>query len=424
MHWIFKCLILFSGICLAIIAGKVSFYFLSDTWQLCISTWLWSWRTWSLYKFLNIFLQASIGIALFIMANWTYRQKRDSEFIVNYVVSQDGCKTEWDEYTRKNSFAASLFGAGTKSRMPFIAKIYIHNKKNKTEVIERIFLEISRKIIIPIATYENKPLIVEKFSHVTESLKPVSYYHAENDCQNPFIVEDSKDGYDLLYNKKNRIIIQTDERLVFVKPNIEHKNPKFKKYTNFKLMRKHWIGGTILSQDITNIIAIPLEGRLPNEEFITYSSIPHFKMATEELDKAKEFGLQFISVENQEWRANYYFINEEGELFFSPVSPSWNKNFMEEYKSFLKNQGGCKDINKNAHGLVKYWENKGIHTGIKGKKGIGYGKQNPPQTLSSILTEKTKRQRFLSSLKKTLSSIGKLARCIKFFSFRRSSKEN
>ena len=286
-----------------------------------------------------------------------------------------------------------MFGVGAKSRMPFVSKIYIRNKKNKPESIEKIFLEFPNKIIIPIAIYDNKPLLIKPFDHVVDSLNTASYYHTGDDHTNPYIIanysDEYMDGISFLYDKKNRIIIQTQERLIFVKPNIEHKKFNFKNSTMLEAKTNYGERGTILSHNIKEFTIMKISKRPSYKEFLGTCEPSAIQSITNELDEAEEFGVQFnLRREGNGYRsANYYFLNEDNQQVFSPILASWNKDFHEQYKTFLKKQSKVDSMVDLCEFIKIYFQSTNMEKDSLSLFASGFGEQKPPKTLQSLLKE-------------------------------------
>ena len=212
-----------------------------------------------------------IGFFVLAMALYNYQQKTTSEFVVNYTVSKDRNSPGWDIYQgeRDNPFARRDRSA---FHMPYIAEIYIRNEKDKLEVIQKIYLQLNKKILLPLAIF-NKPLLLKPFSHTEETLDPVTYYTIEDDpednsyLQGKHYVVDEETGRDMLLDKKNKIIIQTEEGWHLVKPNITPRKLIIKKSTTLASFIERHTEEAVLPYHIKYIYSVQIENTPPDEEF-------------------------------------------------------------------------------------------------------------------------------------------------------------
>ena len=141
------------------------------------------------------------------------------------------------------------------SGIPYIARIYLCNKKNRTEIIKRIFLEIPDGRFLELKNFKDEPLTLSPFSEKNIFLKPVTayvenliprdisnniyvspaqglqltieeisekknptFYHIENSEQIRITSKEEINKKATIFSDKTlKIIIRTDETLIFAR---------------------------------------------------------------------------------------------------------------------------------------------------------------------------------------------------------------
>ena len=343
-----------------------------------------------------------IGFCVALMTWYSYQQKTRSEFVVNYAVGRDGDISAWDA-DMEEILHPFDYSDITTHHMDYVSKIYIRNEKDKKEAIQKIFLRLSNNIVLPLKNYGNNPLLLESFDHTIETLDPTTYYYVEGDAEdNHYVVDWGKKGRDMLYDKKNEIIIQTEERLHYIKPNIKLKKHRIKKSVMLTRGVIRYSDIKILAYDVEFIYSIVIEGKPSTKDLEIVSTT---KKRRNLLEQAEEFGIQLVMIRNSgEYSASYYFLSKNKKKYAFGVSPTWWKEFEEKHKSFLQtkiiNKSYCKD-------LIFYFNDYLKTKNVKIMERVSWFSFNPksPKSIQEVLAKKKPNliQRGLQRLRKPFS---------------------
>ena len=334
-----------------------------------------------------------IGLVSIFIASSFYLQTKGSKFVVNYAVSSHGDSPEWGQAAKKRSHYG--FRNIAASNMPFVSRIYVRNEKNKVEAIEKISLQIHNKIIIPLISYENKePLLIKPFDHVTKDLDPVTSYYVkkddetENDDVEKFYVIDRIDGKDVLYDRKNRIIIQTQDRVSSIEANTNLKKTNSENSITLTANTLRDTYGTILSYYAEGIYLIYLAERPLDEEIFQSWFSPEDKHNI--LNQTQKFGIQLATSIKSDWYdIRYCFLTKDNKKFFFGNHPSWKKDFDQNYEICLKTQDKVHSFKFLCPFLDQYLTAIKIKTdGARVELNLDESDSPPPHTLQELLIEK------------------------------------
>ena len=329
-----------------------------------------------------------IGAVVAFITIRNYLQTRGSKFVVNYALFLNDRATEWGPPSKRDSpFEHKDRG---ENPMPFISKIYIRNEKNKVEAIEKIFLQIYNKVIIPLVDYGNKPLLIEPFNHVIENLDPVTFYFIEGEDTKDYYVFDWNSGFLRFHKKRSRIIIQTQDKVSVVKANIKPREINIKNSTMLKSVTwwHGWRNGyeRILSHNVRKIYSIPIAEKTSNRDLLADQSLStdEYKM----LGQSEEFGIELVMLEgNDEYFANYYFLTKDKEKIAIEDSPSWWNDFCKQYDSFLCTPYTNHSFESLLNFLHSYLQKINIET-LDNVGEVHFKISKPPRNLQEILIEK------------------------------------
>ncbi len=326
-----------------------------------------------------------IGFCVAIITFYNYQQKTKSEFVVNYAVSVDGDSPNWLHFgTSTSGRGAFSYSDIAEAHMPYIAKIYIRNEKDKTEVIRKIFLQFNNKIILPIAIYDNKPLLLKPFSHTTETLDPATYYSIEGGADTNHYVTGRETGQVILHGLENKIIIQTEERLHYVKPNIIPKGIEVKKLIILIPTFQRYMRKKILPYKVEFIYSAEIVDKPSDEELGIVSESKDWERI---LKSAEIWNIRIAAIKNSEkYLVNYYFLSKNNEqYFFHHESTGW-KNFCEKHKNSLKIKDE-NDLAKLKFFFDSYIREKHIQI-MASDLSCFSGKSEPPKTIQELLAKK------------------------------------
>ncbi len=293
---------------------------------------------------------AIIFIALTIAVR-NYRQTVGSQFVVNYKTIKYDCLNISDM-------------AATK--MPYIKYLYIRNEKNRFEVIHRILLQVDEKMAIEVADHKYAPLLIEPFGHATRLLQPVSYYTSKSKEKHiPFVIGEGDKGKDFLVNRKNRIIVQTQDGVSFVSPNLPLGDSKLKRlslltrhaelekldiFLRHSKLDKY---GTTLADSVRVVWSCEFKQRPEDigEDYIrnallrnkiltrVYQDSEGLTAEVEEREsicRPEIFGAQVaMRRKDGELDVQYYFLTNDNKKYIVDSNVSWWEDYRSKYKILL-----------------------------------------------------------------------------------------